>query len=512
MMNPLGVKVVQSLAAVLLSSIISVATQASTIPFVDNTAAVKSLPPAVSTAIVRLGSNTPGDGGSGVYHWSPIACTLQAGAGDDGREISPTAGVGCWLLDKQPSYDVRQWGVAATNPIHLTVVQATLSDTDLCGIVAAVPCKTIAGAQKTANQLNVMGNVVQIDLPAGTFTECISQNHPLLGAANGRPNPFSADVNLGPSFLLVKGVGPTTIWDGCSSYYYTYQASNGGAIGIKDLQIRSTGIPGAQLSFAVQQGGQAFSLGGITWGATSNVHVWAQDTGSLIVVAGADSITAGGNSFLYSAGGASIQVLGGALPWTAAISPGLTFASFYDANDGGQIIDGATAGHSFGNSITGSPLKVGGSGLFLNLSGMAYGTLLPVGTQIAIEYSAGRILPEPPTSVAVPSTGCGSACTTALTSYGPRSGYVTLTPGGTGITSSGGLNLSLGVALFSSFYSPCMATLNPSGTGTWIGGSAAAIGTPALVSNKETFTISWQNNGTNLTSGLTYIINYICAD
>jgi hypothetical protein len=453
-----------------------------------------------------------------LYNPGGSACSLNSGAGDNGSQVQSADGK-CWIAQLPPlGLDVRDWGVALGNPIHLTVSPSG-SDTLLCGIVPAVPCLTITGAQTTANMLNVAGNVVEIDLPANaTFTECVSQNGPLIGSVNSRPNPLSMGTTLGPSFLLVKGQDKkTTVWNGCTKYFYTFQASNGGAIGIQNLTIQSTGGNGSQLSFAVQQGGQAFSLGDIIWGASNNVQVWAQDTGSLIILMGKDSIIAGSNSFMNSNGGAAIQMLGYSLPWTAQLNAGLTFGNgFINISNGGQVQDGNKSGHGFTNGIAGSPLILSGNAIFANQTGIALDTLLPTATgpQLSLEYSGARVIPEPPSLVQSSPTGCGSTCTTTIVSQGPRSGFVTITPGGAGISSSGSLTISQGIALMQDGggASPCIAGIT--GSGMWNIGAVVQAAMPSIPagSPKQNFTINWSNNGVNLTSGQSYALSFICSD
>jgi hypothetical protein len=78
---------------------------------VANNAALKLLPVGTYSTIYRAGFYTPGDGGGGYYNFSGTACSIGAGAGDDGSQVKPTTGTGCWLLAPQGALtDLRVWG------------------------------------------------------------------------------------------------------------------------------------------------------------------------------------------------------------------------------------------------------------------------------------------------------------------------------------------------------------------------------------------------------------------
>jgi hypothetical protein len=65
----------------------------------SSNAALKALPAgrAAGTTVSRSGFTTAGDGGAANYTWSTSACSLNLGAGDNGSQVAPTTGVGCWL-------------------------------------------------------------------------------------------------------------------------------------------------------------------------------------------------------------------------------------------------------------------------------------------------------------------------------------------------------------------------------------------------------------------------------
>jgi hypothetical protein len=75
---------------------------------VDSNATLVLLTSTTAT-VYRAGFTTPGDGGGAVYIWTSAACSINAGAGDNGSQI-PTVGGGSWRLSPMPYYDVRFWG------------------------------------------------------------------------------------------------------------------------------------------------------------------------------------------------------------------------------------------------------------------------------------------------------------------------------------------------------------------------------------------------------------------
>jgi hypothetical protein len=396
-------------------------------------------------------------------------------------------------------------------------VAKTGSDANTPCLRQSAPCLTLNGAAKAANQLNALSGSVIISIGAGTWNENVSQNGPIPGCGNNLPAPLSL-VELGPCMLLFKGSGAgSTVWNGAPAFFYTLQASNFGVAGIQDLTIKSTGGP-IQLSMGSELGGQVYSYGGIEWGPSSYVQVWAQDAGSIAMLMGNDTITGSANSFASASGGANIQIVGNPLNWTAAISPGLSFPQgFVNLGIGGQYIDSNTTTHGFGNSITGPALKVSGNGLFVNQTGLPLSQVLPAGTQISQQLSGGRVVPAQGMSVeAGLPTGCGTTCTATISSGGPRSGVVTMTPGGTGIAAQGGFNLSRPVMLMTDAGAgaPCIATPNASGTGPWSSGSVAQTGDSSVLSAplRQAFTVVWSNNGGVLTAGQTYKLNVICSE
>lgn len=104
---------------------------------VSNNAGLKSITTTILgifTTIRRDGFSTAGDGGKMDYVWSVSACSLNAGAGDNGSQVQ-AAGVGCWNWD--PS------GMKVTPMVFGATGNGTADDT------AAVAAALAAQAGKT---------------------------------------------------------------------------------------------------------------------------------------------------------------------------------------------------------------------------------------------------------------------------------------------------------------------------------------------------------------------------
>jgi len=83
----------------------------------SSNAALKAALPGVATTVYRAGFYAAGDGGAATYTWSPSACTLNAGAGDNGGQVAPNAGTGCWVASFSPSNrpNPKIWGAYCDN-------------------------------------------------------------------------------------------------------------------------------------------------------------------------------------------------------------------------------------------------------------------------------------------------------------------------------------------------------------------------------------------------------------
>lgn len=72
--------------------------ETSQIVTVANLADLKAVPGgSVTSSIYRAGFTIAGDGGQANYTWQSASCDLNSGAGDNGFEVQPTVGTGCYI-------------------------------------------------------------------------------------------------------------------------------------------------------------------------------------------------------------------------------------------------------------------------------------------------------------------------------------------------------------------------------------------------------------------------------
>lgn len=84
------------------------------LPQAPSNAALKAIAAGAYSTVYRAGFNAQGDGGAAYYSWSTSACSLNSGAGDNGAQVAPTTGTGCWIAQFPASgVDVRAWGAVA---------------------------------------------------------------------------------------------------------------------------------------------------------------------------------------------------------------------------------------------------------------------------------------------------------------------------------------------------------------------------------------------------------------
>jgi hypothetical protein len=65
-------------------------------PAVATNAALQALSTTSATVAFRTGFYAPGDGGAMAYYYSTSACSLNSGGGDNGSQVKPNTGGGCW--------------------------------------------------------------------------------------------------------------------------------------------------------------------------------------------------------------------------------------------------------------------------------------------------------------------------------------------------------------------------------------------------------------------------------
>ena len=104
---------------------------------VSSNAALKALSVGTYSSVYRAGFLTAGDGGAAYYNYSSSACSLNSGAGDNGSQVAPTTGGGCWLASFSgcaaiDSYGGNGNGTADNTAAWAAVVAAQRYSTRVC--------------------------------------------------------------------------------------------------------------------------------------------------------------------------------------------------------------------------------------------------------------------------------------------------------------------------------------------------------------------------------------------
>jgi hypothetical protein len=125
---------------------------------VANTAALAAQPGQARAFIARAGFATAGDGGAALYAWGASACSLNTGNGDNGFQVKPTHGTGCWNLQSVGQVDIRVWGAigAADDTALITAADAAVG----AGLVADISCPGTVNVKNAAfsNIKRIVGN------------------------------------------------------------------------------------------------------------------------------------------------------------------------------------------------------------------------------------------------------------------------------------------------------------------------------------------------------------------
>jgi hypothetical protein len=107
----------------------------STITTVINNSALQALPTTTAPQIQRMSFATPGDSPALLYTASGSACSLNAGAGDNGWQVKSANNL-CWIANFPASGgDARQWGCGPTYTaaVNTTCMQAAINATAALG-------------------------------------------------------------------------------------------------------------------------------------------------------------------------------------------------------------------------------------------------------------------------------------------------------------------------------------------------------------------------------------------
>ncbi len=175
------------------------------------------------TTVMRDGYTTAGDGGGMSYVWSPNPCSIGSGSGDNGAQVDPTGGGGCWVADFPASgADIRVWGAVgdwngSTGTDNHTAITTAITSAAALGLSLSGPANGFYSSTALAfGAVPVFGesplapgnpaNGFHLVCPAGIASPCVtsgttSANGMKAGAAHDLwvsfyGSPISGDVGF----------------------------------------------------------------------------------------------------------------------------------------------------------------------------------------------------------------------------------------------------------------------------------------------------------------------------
>lgn len=460
------------------------------IPHVGTNTALKAKATTSYTTIIRDGFTTAGDGGAATYTSSNVACTLNAGAGDNGSQVQSADGK-CWIADLKYPLDVRIWGKSTTD-FYATPLGADV--TGYC-LETNATCSQQHALDRAQKFWVGSSGISVVHIAAGTATSGLVCAGAVPGAANGTTVPGN---------IWIVGAGPTnTIIADASAAPAAIIASDSCRLTLQDLKVTSANGSG----LFPQYGAVIGTYTGFQIGATHSGQFHVEQDGTIAISAGY-TISGGAPAHLECVLGGRITYSEATMTVTLTGTPAFStaFADFADSGCGAYINSNFV---SFSGAATGSRFKVaraasirteGGSGTYL--PGNALGTLI----------DGGNYMPATGATLGVPTglgTG-GSPGVVTTSGSSDQSFSVQLTTGSTGGTPAvaGTVPLTFGSKL--GLNGVACTTSVTDGGGAW--GNGANV--PLFGQTTAGATLLWNNlqNGalTNLATSQTYFINAHC--
>jgi hypothetical protein len=307
-----------SLLGLLISALLLCGAGPVGMPAVPNLASLKALAPGQNKYVFRQGYNTPGDKGKAYYSWSSSNCTLNSGAGDNGSQVKPNTGTGCYLFDPIFPLDPHVFGIVSTDiTLHVNFTQGNdgPAGENWCFSTGALACKTVAQALSIAQYLCVPGGNIILSMDdAHVYAEDVFQNGPLACSNNKVPQP-----NIGtrwPSMLLLDGNSVASLAGGGENCG-TVVASNYGVIGIRRLNVSALNNDyilrpnPCQSSVFSQEGGMVNIFDGNTFNGAFIDIFHCEQSGAGIQIWEDYSVTGGSLDFMNAGQGCPINQAGG---------------------------------------------------------------------------------------------------------------------------------------------------------------------------------------------------------
>lgn len=246
------------------------------IPTVDSNADLKAF--AVQEgAVIRLGYTTAGDGGLALYNWSSSPCSIASGAGDNGAQVDPTDGVGCWVADftgTKPTPKI--WGAAGDGVADDTAeVQAAMDA--LWGASSGTPLYVGTGKY-----------LITTGLTSANYAILIGNDGPITPYATSCPTGLMTNSNI--NLMTLTGL-TATVKNVC------FQMATAAGTRTSGYALKAGGTLTTQQGHAqiigntVVFGYDGILIGGATTGATQTNGTLAAD--NLIISASNEGIAIG---------------------------------------------------------------------------------------------------------------------------------------------------------------------------------------------------------------------------
>jgi hypothetical protein len=183
----------------------------------------------VETQVYRAGFYAAGDGGGAFYTYSTTDCSLAAGAGDNGLQVEPDAGGGCWIGSfPTAGASLAAWGACLGGADDANAINAAISANPVGRLLIPAANCTFTSAPLAISTSHValvgVGHGKSVLRCRTGATDCLSVTAP--GGANTASNSRAVSIHLsgftidatgqiGGKALLFQGVfasGATDVW------------------------------------------------------------------------------------------------------------------------------------------------------------------------------------------------------------------------------------------------------------------------------------------------------------
>lgn len=227
------------------------------------------------SSIQRLGFAALGDSPPIYYNLSLSPCALNAGAGDNGLQVKPNSGTGCWIGNLPSPADIRIWGSVGDDATdNASSLSAALASGVPSLLVPSVGIFRSSGALSASAPVSIVGSY----RPVGIYNH-VCTNGLRFTAAN---------INV----ITLNGAG--SLFEGVCIDYTVTNSSGSGIVspgGANSSKIASNQVNGACIGVDVSGNGSTQNEGTFV---TKNTIILANNAACVGIRMGAGS--SGGNT------------------------------------------------------------------------------------------------------------------------------------------------------------------------------------------------------------------------